>query len=61
MYGSFRMYRLYTRELCSPHRWKAVVETNTAKEWVYTVIAAEAITIIPCKRSYPHALDSYQL
>jgi hypothetical protein len=40
-----------------------MVETNTAKEWVYAVIAAEAITIIHCKRSYPQveiALDSCQ-
>ena len=32
------------KELCSPCRWKAMVEETTAKEWVYSVIAAEAIT-----------------
>ena len=33
-------------ELCSPCRWKAIVEATTAKEWIYAVIAAEAITEI---------------
>ena len=30
-------------ELCSPCRWKAIEESTAAKEWMYAVIAAEAI------------------
>ena len=33
-------------KLCSPCRWKTIIESTSAKEWVYAVIAAEAITNI---------------
>ena len=40
-------------ELCSPCRWKAIVESTAAKEWVYAVIAAEAITEIGIMEKLP--------
>ena len=53
------------KELCSPCRWKAMVEETTAKEWVYSVIAAEAITkrgvtqeLLPSRDCYGTALYS---
>ena len=44
-------------ELCGPCRWKAIVETTTAKEWVYAVIAAEAITEIGIMEELPPSRD----
>ena len=44
---------LLENELCSPWRWKAIEETATAKEWVYAVIAAEAITKIGIMEELP--------
>ena len=44
-------------ELCSPCRWKEIVETTTAKEWVYAVIAAEAITEIGITEELPPSND----
>ena len=47
------------KELCSPCRWKAMVEETTAKEWVYSVIAAEAITERGVTQELPPSRDCY--
>ena len=31
-------------KVCSQCTWKTIIESTRAKEWVYAVIAAEAIT-----------------
>lgn len=48
---------LLENELCSPCRWKAIEETATAKEWVYAVIAAKAITKIGIMEELPPSSD----
>ena len=47
------------KELCSPCRRKAMVEETTAKEWVYSVIAAEAITERGVTQELPPSRDCY--
>ncbi len=41
------------KKLCSPCRWKAMVDATTTKQWVYAVLAAKAITKIGITEELP--------
>jgi hypothetical protein len=41
------------KKLCSPCRWETMVDATTIKEWVYSVLAAEAITKIGIMEELP--------
>lgn len=52
---------MHENQWCSPCRWKSIVESTSAKDWVYGEVTAEAITKLRvCIEFPPYPSDNFR-